>query len=79
MQEILAMVQRVAVFILISTLVTDIFSGTEYKKYFQYATGLIVIILVMTPVFRLLQGEFDIREWTDLFIEEGVFDADGRG
>lgn len=78
MQEILSMVQRVTVFILISTLVINIFSGTEYKKYLQYAMGLIVIVLVVSPIFRLLDKGIDLRQWMDLTVQEEMFDEDGR-
>ncbi|MCI8791570.1 MAG: hypothetical protein HFG38_02050 [Eubacterium sp.] len=78
MKEILLMVQRVTVFILIATLVTNIFSGTEYKKYLQYAMGLIVIVLVVSPFFKLISRGIDLREWTDLTIQEGISGEDGR-
>ncbi len=77
MQEILSMVQRVTVFILVSTLVTNIFSGTEYKKYLQYAVGLIIIVLVVSPIFRLLDKGIDLRQWTDLTVQEEYYE-DGR-
>ena len=76
MKEILLMVQRVTVFILIATLVTNIFSGTEYKKYLQYAMGLIVIVLVVSPFFKLISRGIDLREWTDLTIQEGISGED---
>ncbi len=78
MKEILLMVQRVTVFILIATLVTNIFSGTEYKKYLQYAMGLIVIVRVVSPFFKLISRGIDLREWTDLTIQEGISGEDGR-
>ena len=78
MKEILLMEQRVTVFILIATLVTNIFSGTEYKKYLQYAMGLIVIVLVVSPFFKLISRGIDLREWTDLTIQEGISGEDGR-
>lgn len=55
MQEILEIVRRVTVFLLIATLLWDFFSGTEYKKYFQYVTGLIVIIMIMSPVVEMVK------------------------
>ena len=77
MQEILSMVQRVTVFILVSTLVTNIFSGTEYKKYLQYAVGHNIIVLVVSPIFRLLDKGIDLRQWTDLTVQEEYYE-DGR-
>ncbi len=57
MEEILVMVQRVTVFILAATLLANLFQGTEYKKYFSFATGLIVIALVLTSVMSAFQRE----------------------
>ncbi len=57
MEEILVMVQRVTVFFLIATLLANLFQGTEYKKYFSFAMGLIVIALVMTSVMSVFQRE----------------------
>lgn len=78
MQEILAMVQRVTVFLLVSTLVMDLFSGTEYKKYLQYVVSLIVIVLVISPFFKLMNKGIDLRQWTDITIQEGTDHENGR-
>ena len=77
MQEILAMVQKVTVFLLVSTLVMDLFSGTEYKKYLQYVVSLIVIVLVISPFFKLMDKGIDLREWKDITIQEGPSHEDG--
>lgn len=50
MHTILMMVRRVTIFLLAATLFTNLFSDYEYRKYFNYATGLIVIALVLAPV-----------------------------
>jgi Stage III sporulation protein AF (Spore_III_AF). len=77
MQEILAMVQKVTVFLLVSTLVMDFFSGTEYKKYLQYVVSLIVIVLVISPFFKLMDKGIDLRQWKDITIQEGTSHEDG--
>ncbi len=63
MTELLSMVQRVTVFLLIASLVTNLFGGTEYRKYFSYAAGLIVIALVLTPVISLLKKDWNMENW----------------
>lgn len=63
MTELLSMVQRVTVFLLIASLVTNLFGGTEYKKYFNYATGLIVIALVLTPILSFFKKDWKIENW----------------
>lgn len=54
MESILEMVSHVVVFLLLAALLGNLFMGTEYKKYFSYATSLIVVILVLLPMMKLL-------------------------
>lgn len=63
MNAILSMIQRVTIFVLAATLLTNLFAGTEYKKYFQYATGLIVIALVISPIVSFFSDDADISQW----------------
>lgn len=50
MEAAFQMVRQVVVFLLLAALLTNLFMGTEYKKYFTYVTSLIVILLVLVPV-----------------------------
>ena len=50
MEAAFQMVRQVVVFLLLAALLTNLFMGTEYKKYFPYVTCLIVILLVLVPV-----------------------------
>lgn len=65
MTEILFMVQRVTIFILVASILTNLFAGTEYKKYFQFAMGLITIALVITPLVSLFQRETSFSQWLE--------------
>ena len=47
MEAAFQMVRQVVVFLLLAALLTNLFMGTEYKKYFTYVTSLIVILLVL--------------------------------
>ena len=42
MEAAFQMVRQVVVFLLLAALLTNLFMGTEYKKYFTYVTSLIV-------------------------------------
>ena len=58
MEAAFQMVRQVVVFLLLAALLTNLFMGTEYKKYFTYVTSLIVILLVLVPVLGFLgKGE----------------------
>lgn len=63
MAELLSMVQRVTVFLLIASLAANLFGGTEYKKYFNYAAGLIVIALVLAPVLSFFKKDWKLESW----------------
>ena len=70
MESILEMVRHVVVFLLLATLIGNLFMSTEYKKYFSYATSLVVVIMVLVPLMQLLGKEGD---WQDY-----LFQADYR-
>lgn len=70
MQTILSMVQKITVFMMVAALFTNLFSGTEYKKYFQYAAGLIVIALALSPALSLLGGKEDVGVWLQRAVSE---------
>ena len=55
MEAAFQMVRQVVVFLLLAALLTNLFMGTEYKKYFTYVTSLIVILLVLVPVLGFLE------------------------
>ncbi len=63
MDSVFTMLQRVSIFILAASLVTNLFAETEYKKYFQYAAGLMVIAMVITPVLALAGEKNNLESW----------------
>ncbi len=66
METIMQMIRHVTVFLLLSSLLGNLFLNTEYKKFFSYATGLIVVIMVLTPVLQILGKEND---WKNFLIQ----------
>lgn len=63
MQSILEMIRHVVVFLLIAALISNLFMGTEYKKYFSYATSLIVVVMVLIPFMQFLGKDQDWRNY----------------
>lgn len=59
MESLLEMVRHVVFFLLIAALIGNLFMGTEYKKYFSYATSLIVVAMVFIPLLQILDREGD--------------------
>lgn len=63
MEALLEMIHHVVFFLLIAALIGNLFVGTEYKKYFSYATSLIVVVMVLIPLLGLLKGKGNWEEY----------------
>ena len=66
MQPILEMIRHVVVFLLVAALISNLFMGTEYRKYFSYATSLIVVVMVLVPVMQVFGKSGD---WKDYLLQ----------
>lgn len=62
MEEILHIAKNITIFVLLFSIVSNLFSDSKYKRYFEFLQGLILILLVVTPLFtrfadgNLLEG-----------------------
>ena len=63
MDIIMEMMRHVVVFLLIASLIGNLLTGSEYRKYLSYATGLIVMVMVLVPVLTLLGKNGDWRDY----------------
>lgn len=66
MSEIVLTVKHVVVFLLGAALLIRLFGGTEYRKYMEYAAGLIVIAIFATPVLSLFGTGKSVEDWFDI-------------
>lgn len=66
MQEILNMVRYVAVFYLLEQMVLNLIPGKNYEKYVKFYLGLLLVLLLLQPVFRIfrLTEQMDVRALT---------------
>lgn len=55
----------VVVTVIFMVLVDMILPSNNFKKYAKLATGLIVIITILTPVFKLFKSDIDIGRYID--------------
>lgn len=55
MQEILDMVRVVAVFYLLEQMVLNLLPGKGYEKYVKFYLGLLLVLLLLQPVFRIFR------------------------
>lgn len=55
MQEILDMVRYVAVFYLLEQMVLNLLPGKQYEKYVRFYLGLLLMVLLLQPIFRIFR------------------------
>ena len=65
-------VKSITVFIFITTVFGGIISNEKYKTYFDFISGLIIILLVISPVVSFLNGDEDLYR----NIQSQLFNAD---
>lgn len=70
MDTILETVKHVAIFVLVFSIITNLFSGSSYHRYFRFVEGLMIIILVMTPLFAWFTSENFLDDCLDSNIFE---------
>lgn len=51
-----------AIYLVLFTAVIQLLPNESYQKYIRFFTGLIMIILILTPVFKILGMEQTFRE-----------------
>lgn len=63
MEVVLETVKNITVFILLFSIISNLFSKSQYGKYFEFIQGLIIIVLIMSPLLSWLSdgGKFDRR------------------
>lgn len=78
MDTILVTVKHVAIFVLVFSIISNLFSGSSYHRYFRFVEGLMIIILVMTPLFAWFTSENFLDECLDghIFELENGFQED---
>lgn len=79
MDTILETVKHVAIFVLVFSIITNLFSGSSYHRYFRFVEGLMIIILVMTPLFAWFTSENFLDDCLDnnIFELENGFQQEG--
>lgn len=51
MDTILQVVKHVTVFVLVFSVVSNLFARSKYIRYFRFVEGILLILLVMAPLF----------------------------
>lgn len=60
MENLWEMVKSICIFLLIVSVLGNLIGDVYYKKFFEYAAGLILIVIVISPVLSLFGDEDDL-------------------
>ena len=73
MQAILDMMRIIAVFYLLEQIVLQLIPGQNYERYVRFYLGLLLVLLLLHPVFRI----FRLSEQLDqkVFLQEREMEA----
>lgn len=61
-------IQNVAFYLVLVTAVLHVVPNQSYRKYIRFFTGLVLILMIMTPVLKLFGTEVEMQD----FLSEGA-------
>lgn len=68
MDEMLYTVKNITIFVLLFSVVSNLFSQSKYRQYFDFIQGIVILILVMTPLF----SSFTSEEFLDGYLRKNM-------
>ena len=62
-RELYEWIQDISIYLVLTAAVLYALPGAEYKKYIRFFTGMVLILMILTPVFRLLGMEDQVTNF----------------
>ena len=62
MEIVLSIVKKVVVFCLVSFVILELSPKEEYRKYLNLFTGMVLILLLISPIYQLFTGKVPIND-----------------
>ena len=62
-RELYEWIQDISIYLVLTAAVLYALPGAEYKKYIRFFTGMVLILMILTPVFRLLGTEDQVTNF----------------
>jgi len=75
LNEIYTWVKNIIIFLVLTTIVTNLLGKSSYKKYINLVTGIILVILVISPLLKL----FQLDSTLDYYFTTNTLLADAEG
>ena len=61
LEEIYSWIQNISVYLIVTAAVMHAIPGKEYEKYVRFFSGLVLILLLFTPLLKLTGKETDFQ------------------
>lgn len=68
MEFIYGYIKNICIFMLVITIITNIFPEKRYIKYIKFFAGMLLILIVLSPVFKVTKKDIDV----DRIIKENL-------
>lgn len=63
-------IQNLAFYLILVTAALHAVPGEAYKKYIRFFTGLVLILMILTPILKMFGTEFQVQDFIDRGMEE---------
>lgn len=67
-------IKNIIIFLILTTIITNLLGKSAYKKYINLITGIILLILVISPLFKL----FDLEDSLDYYFSANFLLAETK-
>ena len=67
-------VQRIAIYIVLVTVLRSLIGKPQYQQYFRFVSGLILILLLITPVLGLLEDDSSLYRILNQYVYQQDLD-----
>lgn len=58
-------IQNIAFYMILSTVFLEALPANTYKKYIRFVTGMILVLLMMTPILKICKMEYSVSIISD--------------
>lgn len=72
MSEVFEWVRNITIYLILNTIIMNFLGNSSYKKYVSIVSGMILLLLVVSPVLKLM----NMDEILDYYLNTNIYQAD---
>jgi len=72
MGEIFSWVKNIVIYLILNTIIMNLLGNSSYKKYISIVSGMILLLIVISPLLKLL----DMEHILDYYLNVNIFQSD---